>query len=31
MSLPFHPLANIFPLIEGGEFEQLVASIKGQS
>ncbi len=28
MSLPFHPLANIFPLIEGHEFDELVASIK---
>ena len=28
MSLPFHPLADIFPLIEGDKFEQLVASIK---
>lgn len=28
MSLPFHPLANLFPLIEGGEFLELVASIK---
>ncbi len=26
--LPFHPLANIFPLIEGREFEDLTASIK---
>jgi N6-adenosine-specific RNA methylase IME4 len=28
MTLPFHPLANIFPLIEGQEFTDLVASIK---
>jgi N6-adenosine-specific RNA methylase IME4 len=26
--LPFHPLANIFPLIEGDEFDRLVVSIK---
>lgn len=28
MTLPFHPLANIFPLIEGAEFDELCASIK---
>ncbi len=28
MILPFHPLANLFPLIEGDDFEQLVASVK---
>lgn len=29
IALPeFHPLANIFPLVEGDEFEQLVASVK---
>lgn len=26
--LPFHPLADVFPLIEGREFDELVASIK---
>lgn len=28
MTLPFHPLANIFPLIEGAEFDDLVSSVK---
>lgn len=28
VSLPYHPLANLFPLIEGSEFDELVASIK---
>lgn len=28
MTLPFHPLANIFPLIEGPEFDELVWSLK---
>ncbi len=27
----FHPLANIFPLLEGEDFDQLVASVKASS
>jgi ParB-like chromosome segregation protein Spo0J len=27
-ALPFHPLANLFPLMDGREFEELVADIK---
>lgn len=27
-ALEYHPLANLFPLIEGEEFEQLVASVR---
>ena len=26
--LPFHPLANVFPLIDGREFDDLVADIR---
>jgi hypothetical protein len=28
MTLPFHPLAEILPLMEGWEFEDLIADIK---
>jgi ParB-like chromosome segregation protein Spo0J len=26
--IPFHPLANVFPLLEGDGFDNLVASVK---
>lgn len=28
VSLPFHPLADAFPLLEGSEFDELVASVR---
>jgi hypothetical protein len=28
-ALEFHPLADIFPLVEGGEFAELAAGLHG--
>jgi N6-adenosine-specific RNA methylase IME4 len=27
--IPFHPLANLFPMIEGADFDRLVADVRG--